>query len=55
MVSHADTTYSMVKLTQHYVPEAKTFNLLGTEEEQNVTLQPDIGSSSKKGKLLDTR
>merc|ERR1719510_1224406 len=34
-IAHADTTYTMVKLTQHHVPEAKTFNLLGADGNKN--------------------
>jgi len=35
LISHADATYTMVKLTQHHVPEAKSFNLLGSDGDKN--------------------
>lgn len=35
LIAHADTTYTMVKLTQHHIPEAKTFNLLGADGDMN--------------------
>jgi len=47
LISHADTTYTMVKLTHHHVPEAQSFNLLGTNNEQidldqNITNQKTL-------------
>ena len=52
LVQHPDTTYSMVKLTQHHVPEAKAFNLLGAEG--NSTAEKDevkVAQPSNKGKI----
>ena len=51
-IQHPDTTYSMVKLTQYHVPEAKAFNLLGadgntTDNEDKV----DTAKPSDKGKI----
>ena len=52
MVSHADTTYSMVKLTQYHVPEAETFNLLGAVDgNTNSKENESISQPSKEGKL----
>ena len=54
MIQHPDTTYSMVKLTQHHVPEAKAFNLLGADG--NVTDNEDKLSTAKpsdKGRIND--
>lgn len=50
MVSHADTTYSMVKLTQYHVPEAETFNLLGAVDgNTNSKENESISQPSKEG------
>ena len=54
MIQHPDTTYSMVKLTQYHVPEAKAFNLLGADG--NVTDNEDklnTAKPSNKGKISD--
>lgn len=50
LISNADTTYTMVKLTQHHVPEAQSFNLLGTDHEkidanQNETVKSTLEES----------
>jgi len=34
MIGGKEVTYNMVPLTQHQVPEAETFNLLGSQEEE---------------------
>ncbi len=34
MIQHKDATFSMVALTQHHIPEAKTFQLLNEDEEK---------------------
>ena len=51
LVQHPDTTYSMVKLTQYHIPEAKAFNLLGSDENSTETKDSiDVTQSSNKGK-----
>jgi len=49
LVQHPDTTYSMTKLTQYHIPEAKAFNLLGSEENSTETKESiDVTQSSYK-------
>ena len=41
----------MTKLTQYHIPEAKAFNLLGSEENSTETKDSiDVTQSSNKGK-----
>ena len=50
-IAHADTTYTMVKLTQHHVPEAKTFNLLGADgNKNNSSVNGSLFQPDNKGK-----
>ena len=51
LVTHADTTYSMVKLTQHHIPEAKAFNLLGDDEETKVKPDAIMDNSTSQSKF----
>ena len=51
LVTHADTTYTMVKLTQHHIPEAKAFNLLGDDEETKVKPDATMDNSTNQGKF----
>ena len=51
LVTHADTTYTMVKLTQHHIPEAKAFNLLGDDEETKVKPDATMDNSTNQSKL----
>ena len=44
----------MTKLTQYHIPEAKAFNLLGSEENSTETKDSiDVTQSSNKGKSND--
>ena len=44
----------MVKLTQYHIPEAKAFNLLGSDENSTETKDSiDVTQSSNKGKSND--
>ena len=51
LVTHADTTYTMIKLTQHHIPEAKAFNLLGDDEETKVKPDATMDNSTNQSKL----
>ena len=53
LITHADTTYSMVKLTQYHIPEAKAFNLLGTDSDTNSSSENGfIKQSDDNGRCL---
>ena len=41
----------MVKLTQHHIPEAKAFNLLGDDEETKVKPDATMDNSTNQSKL----
>ena len=41
----------MIKLTQHHIPEAKAFNLLGDDEETKVKPDATMDNSTDQGKL----
>ena len=51
LVTHADTTYTMVQLTQHHIPEAKAFNLLGDDAETKVEPGATMANSPNQSKL----
>ena len=51
LIAHADTTYTMVKLTKHHIPEAKTFNLLESDVDKNDSgVNGSLNLSDTKGK-----
>ena len=52
LIAHADTTYTMVKLTKHHIPEAKTFNLLESDGDKNDSgVNGTLNQPDTKGKL----